>query len=62
MMANRPAIVTKVEVARSIAAAIAAGLKIGRVEVDHRAGLVVIVPEGSPDDSGSNPCDRLLKK
>lgn len=61
MMANRPAIVTKVEVARSIAAAIAAGLKIGRVEVDHRTGLVVIVPEGSSDNSGSNPCDRLLK-
>ena len=63
MMANRPAIVTKVEVARSIAAAIAAGLKIGRVEVDHRAGLVVIVPDGSSEDSsGGNPCDRLLKK
>lgn len=61
-MANRPAIVTKVEVARSIAAALAAGLKIGRVEVDHRTGWVVIVPAGSLDDSGSNPCDRLLKK
>ncbi len=61
MMANRPAIVTKGEVARSIAAAISAGLKIGRVEVDHRTGRVVIVPEGSLNDSGSNPCDRLLK-
>ncbi len=48
-MANRPAIVTKVEVVRSIAAAISAGLKIGRVEVDHRSGRVVIVPEGIPD-------------
>lgn len=62
MMANRPALVTKTEVARSIAAALSAGLKIGRVEVDHRTGRVVIVPEGSPEDSGSNPCDRLLKK
>lgn len=62
MMANRPVIVTKVEVARSIAAAISAGLKVGRVEVDHRAGLVVIVPEGCPDSSGGNPCDRLLRK
>lgn len=60
-MANRPAIVTKVEVTRSNAAAIAAGLKIGRVEVDYRSGRVVIVPEGSLDDRGSNPCDRLLK-
>lgn len=61
-MANRPALVTKVEVARSIAAALSAGLKIGRIEVDHRAGRVVIVPEGSTEDSGRNPCDRLLKK
>lgn len=61
-MANRPTVVTKVEVVRSIAAAISAGLKIGRVEVDHRTGRVVIVPEGDPDESGANPCDRLLKK
>ena len=61
MMANRPALVTKIEVARSTAAAISAGLKIGRVEVDHRAGRVVIVPEGNPDDGSGNPCDRLLK-
>ncbi|MDT8328356.1 MAG: transposase [Roseovarius sp.] len=31
-------------------------------EVHRRVGRVVIVPEGSPEDSGSNPCDRLLKK
>lgn len=61
-MANCPAVVTKVEVARSIAAAISAGLKIGRVEVDHRTGRVVIVPEGRADESGGNPCDRLLNK
>lgn len=61
-MANRTAIVTKVEVARSIAAAIAAGLKTGRVEVDYRSGRVVIVPGRSPEGNGSgNPCDRLLK-
>lgn len=61
-MANRSAIVTKVEVARSISAAIAAGLKIGRVEVDHRTGRVVIVLDGGTDDSRDNPCDRLLKR
>lgn len=60
-MANRAAIVTKVEVARSIAAALAAGLKIGRIEVDHRAGLVVIIPEDCASESSVNPCDRLLK-
>jgi hypothetical protein len=60
-MANRPAIVTKTEVARSIAAAIAAGLKIGRIEVDHRAGKVVIFAQGQDDAVSRNPCDRLLR-
>ncbi|NJM81216.1 MAG: hypothetical protein HC844_00880 [Tabrizicola sp.] len=60
-MANRVAIVTKTEVTRSIAAAMAAGLKIGRVEVDHREGKVVIFPEGEEPRASSNPCDRLLR-
>lgn len=61
MMANRLAMVTKTEVARSIAAAMAAGLKIKRVEVDHRNGRVVIEPEGVSADTDENPCDRLLR-
>lgn len=61
-MAGRPALVSKSELTRSISAALSAGLKIGRVEVDHRAGKVVIIPEGSVDDIGANPCDRLLRK
>lgn len=60
-MTNRPAIVTKVEVTRSVSAVIAAGLKIGRIEVDHRLGKVVIFPEGDEDAVARNPCDRLLK-
>lgn len=60
-MANRPAVVTKTEVARSIAAVISAGLKIGRIEVDHREGKVVIFPEGVDDGVNANPCDRLLR-
>ena len=61
MMANRPAVVTKIEVARSIAAVISAGLTIVRIEVDHREGKVVIFPEGVDGSTLVNPCDRLLK-
>lgn len=60
-MANRPALVTKTEVARSISAAIAAGLRIGRIEVDHKTGKVVIFPEDGDDEGSGNPCDRLLR-
>lgn len=59
VMANRPAVVTKIEVTRSISAAIAAGLKIGRIEVDHRQDKVVIFPEGEEEVVARNPCDRL---
>lgn len=60
-MANRPALVSQTEVKRSVSGALAAGLRIGRVEVDHRKGKVVIFPEGSdPDVLGPNP-DDLLK-
>lgn len=61
MMANRPAVVTKTEVARSIAAAMSAGLKIGRIEVNHREGKVVIYPAGMDEGALVNPCDRLLR-
>lgn len=60
-MANRIAIVTKTEVERSISAVMATGLRIGRIEVDHRTGKVVIFPEGANGAGGANPCDRLLK-
>jgi hypothetical protein len=59
-MANRPAAISQIEIKRSVAAVQAAGLRIGRVDIDHRAGTVTIIPEGVSDD-GPNPCDRLLK-
>ena len=59
-MPNRPALVTQVEIKRAVAAALAAGLQIGRVDVDHATGRVSIIPEGAKDE-GANPCDRLLK-
>jgi len=57
---TKPAKVTKEEIARSIAGAQKAGVKVGRVEIDHASGRVVIVADGS-DDKSRNPCDRLLR-
>lgn len=60
-MANRHALVTQIEVKRTVSGALAAGLRIGRIEVDHKTGKVTIYPEGLEVSSGANPCDRLLK-
>lgn len=61
-MANRPALVSETEVKRSVRGALAGGLQIGRIEVDHRTGKVIIIPLGAPGgDEGANPCDVLLK-
>ena len=60
-MANRPALVSQTEVKRTVSGALAAGLRIARVEVDHRTGKVTIIPEGAADTfSGPNP-DELLR-
>lgn len=60
-MAARPAMVSQQEVKRSVAGAVAAGVRIGRIEVDHRAGKVTIIPDGMDDTNTPNPCDRLLE-
>lgn len=60
-MAARPALVSQQEVKRTVSAALAAGIRIGRIEVDHRTGKVTIFPEGIDDTKLSNPCDRLLE-
>ncbi|MFT3972016.1 MAG: hypothetical protein QM699_00620 [Amaricoccus sp.] len=60
-MAARPALVSQQEVKRTVSGALAAGLRIGRIEVDHRTGKVTIFAEGADETSSTNPCDRLLK-
>jgi hypothetical protein len=61
-MANRLALVSETEIKRSVRGALAGGVQIGRVEVDHRTGRVIIIPMGAPGgDDGANPCDVLLK-
>ena len=60
-MAARPARVSQAEIKRTLQAALAAGMRIGRVEVDHATGRVVVIPEGAlPGTSGPDP-DELLK-
>lgn len=60
-MANRLALVSETEIKRSVRGALAGGVQIGRVEVDHRTGRVIIFPMGAVDlFTGPNP-DELLK-
>lgn len=61
-MANRPARVTEVEVKRTVKGAMAAGIPVGRIEVDHASGKVTIFPLGAEPDAGIGPNpDELLK-
>lgn len=60
-MAARPALVSQAEIKRTLSAAIGAGLRVGKVEIDHRTGKVTIYPEGIDPEATANPCDRLLK-
>ncbi|WGR55290.1 MULTISPECIES: hypothetical protein [Paracoccus] len=62
-MGNRPATVTAAEITRSVKGAMAAGFAVGRIEVDHMAGKVIIFPMGvsSHGEVGPDP-DELLKQ
>ena len=59
-MANRPAIVSKADVTRTVKGVVAAGVPVGRIEVDLRTGRVVIFPEGSQVQSVKNSFDEVL--
>lgn len=62
-MAYRKAAVTEIEITRTVRAVVKGGFAVGRVEVDHSTGKVVIFPAGAvakDGDDGPNPCDRLL--
>lgn len=60
-MSNRAATFKQVDVTRAVKGAVAAGLLVGRVEVDQRTGKIVIFSAGAADDDATNPCDRLLR-
>lgn len=60
-MAARPALVSQAEIKRTLQAALSAGLRIGRVEVDHATGRVVVFPEGAEPRGGAAEIDRMLE-
>ncbi|WP_017998079.1 hypothetical protein [Paracoccus sp. N5] len=62
-MANRPATVTESEIKRSVKGAMAAGFAVGRIEVDHATGKVIIYPMGAAPAAGVGPDpDELLRR
>ena len=60
-MPARPTFVSQAEIKRTLQAALSAGLRIGRVEVDHATGRVVVFPEGAAELAAGPDPDELLK-
>lgn len=57
-MVARPARVSQAEIKRTLQAALSAGMRIGRIEVDHTLGRVVVFPEvANPDGATQNDWD-----
>jgi hypothetical protein len=56
-MANRPATITVTVIKRTVQGAIAAGFAVGRIEVDHVTGKVILFPAGATEDNTPNPWD-----
>ncbi len=57
----RPAVVSQSEIKRTLQAALSAGLRIGKLEVDHTTGRVVVFPEGAAAQAAGPDPDELLK-
>lgn len=57
-MPARPASVTQAEVTRAVKAVAAAGVAVGRVEIDPRTGRVVVYAAGASPDGAPNPWDQ----
>jgi hypothetical protein len=58
-MSNRPAKVTQSEISRTLKGPTDAGVSIGRFEVDHRKGIVVVYPSGEAVN-GSDEISKAL--
>lgn len=57
----RQAQITQAEIKRTLQAALSAGLRIGKVEVDHATGRVVVFPEGAAAQLAGPDPDELLR-
>lgn len=60
-MVRRPAVVSQAEIKRTLQAAQSVGLRIGRVEVDHATGRVVVFSEGASSQAVGPDPDELLE-
>ena len=59
-MAGRPATVKQIDVTRAVKGAVAAGLVVGRIEVDQRTGKIIVhVGEPAPG-TAETPLDGWL--
>ena len=59
-MANRPANLTQAEIARAVRGAEAAGLAVGRLEVDYLNRKVLVWPVGAAGADAS-PIDAMIE-
>lgn len=60
-MAARRAQVSQTEIKRTLQAALSAGLRIGKIEVDHAMGRVILFPEGAAAQAAGPDPDELLR-
>lgn len=59
-MPNTRATVKQIDVTRAVKGAAAAGLAVGRVEIDPRSGKIVIFSEGTDATTAGAEIDRAL--
>ncbi|MBC7131701.1 MAG: hypothetical protein H5U16_01170 [Roseovarius sp.] len=59
-MSNTRATVKQIDVTRAVKGAVAAGLAVGRIEVDQRTGKIVIFSECGPGANTGNEWDEVL--
>lgn len=60
MVGRRP-IVSQAEIKRTLQAALSAGMRIGKYEVDHTKGRIVVFAEGVEGQVGGPDPDELLR-
>jgi hypothetical protein len=59
-MPNRSATVKQIDIQRAVKAALAAGLVVERIEVDHMQRKVIVYPAGAGRENGPNEWDEVL--
>lgn len=60
-MGNRHANVKQVEITRSVKGVVAAGIDVGRVDIDHATGKVIVYAKGAGEEGQPNEWDVVLR-